>query len=1121
MDRGVSVTEQRLAEKLTILNDRGLGMLTRIYNIIKSCSDSKSKPGFLTDKALDPVIKTIVKKFPVTDSKSVQLQSVHSIQNEVIKGLSNYYYTFVDVMEFRDKTSELLTEIDASFLHFDITLNYDLTKTYLDLIVTYASLMMLVARVDDRKAVLGLFSHAFEMKNGRGEDSFPRLGSMIVEYENPLKKIAEQFVPHQQRVSTALHSVHEIYVRRNAAGEQWRQSQIVSIISAPLQMLNPVTSDVPPVEYLSLETIQKWILFGYTLCHQQLAMPGVTDMWKIALQDGYCITLFRDEVIMYHKEFQNLLDGMKGYNKRVKDIQDAATQALTTRGPIHKERRNYLRTALKEMSLILSDQPGLLGPKILVVLQALNMTKDEIMWLVRHACNSPPKGRKLNQEDYVDVKLPELLLVVEEIRGMIQKYVSVLQRYFVQYLCGFDVAVLKEVVQKISVCSDDISIIMTSFIEDLSQLNVKQVEAGDTFDFESLRLDWMRLQAYTSVRGAAPELKENRDLAVLMNNVAFHSKLVDAPERLLNEISDLSIFCFYPSFFEETFLKCVEDPNYSRYSIAFPMICGHFMSSCTGEFCPEERHVIGERSLSAVNLFLDCMAKEARNILSQLCPDHIQLNQQLWQLKAVRLMTELSADRKKDKNKKNVQSEFVPPGSESFRKTRESLTMLDRKLIALTEICRGITHTEAVPVWEHIFAPREYLSSQLEEFFTKSVVTMVQFDSVNQTIARPSDVLSNIKAMMATLRSLENYTGVDMARLFNHVLLQQTQSEDSQGAITITNMYTSWYLEDFLRNVVTDNIVFSPRRRSFVNKPGQAFRAEEYTDVKELQALAELLGAYGMKHMGQKMMQQIASQVGEIKKLVIENKDVLMSLRTSFDKPFQCMELIRRLKNMDNVLLRVTIVGVILTFRSLTQEALEMVLKKRVPFLMSSIVDFKEHFPHGNNDRPLVEEMATSAGLQCELDPVLCQALRVVKEKKPEEDSLVWTLFLVFVAVALPSLAYRDNAEYNADLEGHENNAHCMAASINRLAGALCANNGDNVEDRLREFLAVASSSLLKLGIEAEKDIKARESTYLLLDLIVKESPYLTMDVLESCFPYALLRNAYHEVYKRKLEVWL
>ena len=35
MDRIVSSIEQKLAEKLTILNDRGIGMLTRIYNIKK------------------------------------------------------------------------------------------------------------------------------------------------------------------------------------------------------------------------------------------------------------------------------------------------------------------------------------------------------------------------------------------------------------------------------------------------------------------------------------------------------------------------------------------------------------------------------------------------------------------------------------------------------------------------------------------------------------------------------------------------------------------------------------------------------------------------------------------------------------------------------------------------------------------------------------------------------------------------------------------------------------------------------------------------------------------------------------------------------------------------------
>ena len=37
-----------------------------------------------------------------------------------------------------------------------------------------------------------------------------------------------------------------------------------------------------------------------------------------------------------------------------------------TSGPLHRERRRYLRTALNELYLFLSDQPGLLGPKVSV-----------------------------------------------------------------------------------------------------------------------------------------------------------------------------------------------------------------------------------------------------------------------------------------------------------------------------------------------------------------------------------------------------------------------------------------------------------------------------------------------------------------------------------------------------------------------------------------------------------------------------------------------------------------------------------------------------------------------------------------------------------------------------------
>jgi len=42
-------------------------------------------------------------------------------------------------------------------------LNFELTKAYLELVVTYVTLMVLLSRVEDRKAVLGLFNAAHEM----------------------------------------------------------------------------------------------------------------------------------------------------------------------------------------------------------------------------------------------------------------------------------------------------------------------------------------------------------------------------------------------------------------------------------------------------------------------------------------------------------------------------------------------------------------------------------------------------------------------------------------------------------------------------------------------------------------------------------------------------------------------------------------------------------------------------------------------------------------------------------------------------------------------------------------------------------------------------------------------
>jgi NCK-associated protein 1 len=89
-------------------------------------------------------------------------------KNEILKSLLLYYNTFVDLLDFRDHVNDLLTTIDACQIQFDISINYDLTKNYLDLITTFVSLMILLSKVDDRKTVLGLYTIAHEMVNGQG-----------------------------------------------------------------------------------------------------------------------------------------------------------------------------------------------------------------------------------------------------------------------------------------------------------------------------------------------------------------------------------------------------------------------------------------------------------------------------------------------------------------------------------------------------------------------------------------------------------------------------------------------------------------------------------------------------------------------------------------------------------------------------------------------------------------------------------------------------------------------------------------------------------------------------------------------------------------------------------------
>ena len=218
----------------------------------------------------------------------------------------------------------------------------------------------------------------------------------------------------------------------------------------------------------------------------------------------------------------------------------------------------------------------------------------------------------------------------------------------------------------------------------------------------------------------------------------------------------------------------------------------HF-AQITNEFCPEEKIHIRERSLSVVNLFLDEMSKEAKNIITTICDEQCNLSDRLLPKHCAALIAEAVSKKKREK-KRNVQLTHERPGIESYRKTREDLSTMDKLHMALTELSYSINYTTSINVWEYSFAPREYLNQHLETRFARALAGMVMFSPETSEIAKPSELLTSVRAYMNVLQSVENYIHVDMTRIFNNVLLQQTQQTDSNGEPTIGGYKLKNYL---------------------------------------------------------------------------------------------------------------------------------------------------------------------------------------------------------------------------------------------------------------------------------------------------------------------------------------
>ncbi|KAM7541124.1 hypothetical protein Aperf_G00000035243 [Anoplocephala perfoliata] len=1217
-----SIKQPKVAERLSILNRRQLGVLSRLHFMKTTLADADTRHPFLPggDKAFDNAWKVLLKKFPTVDTRSISTLNIFCNQKEIYKQASLLYYNFVDVLEVKDNVLDLLQRINNAGIHLEITLNSDLTYLYLELITNYFAIMYFLTRIPDLKAILMLFNFLFEQANGKPEPNFARMAERFADpLEMLLKRLLEEFKPFASVLSVALASLNDFFVRRTVRAQNWRDSLFLNIFAEPSKITHTALSDQLACELLSYEVMERWVVFGFLLIGPSSG-EGEDSFARIrlALRNSYVVVLFRDEVIHVHGLltlfFESVWTG-KSSSKRLSDIKEAMSIAYSQAPGAHSDRRAYLRSSLRQLHSVLSDQPGLLGPKAFIVFWGLSYAADEICWLLRHSCNVPPK-KNINVDEFADVALPELLYYIEDLRHLVRRYATVIQRFHIQMLPSYDAPGLEEYLRpSINFLPMDEVEIFNGMLTQLREVeDILTSNSPRHCEFASLRLDWLRLQAILSAKDSPLPLTNCRRLAEHLHSTTFHTRLIDQIEDLLRQVSDLSVYYFYWNKLEEVFNHSLVYPSQLRYAGVFLSMPASFVNICH-EMCPRERFIIGRTAGNLTRRF-------CRKLVDSLCAaffTHLEevciLTEQLAPHKSVPWLIEEKLMKKKSaeddgtikKNKANAGppvNAIVTPGTESLRRNRIDQTSYDKTLFTLSQLCSALTFRRDLHAFEEVFDPRTVLQTDLQMRLFEYLRPILpaaptnpndKGDTDSLRLMRPSDMLRRARAVMEVLIDLEDLVRIDVVAVFSSVFEQHTQpsSDTSKNVSTLATYYSEWYADDFIQQAYAGHFVYSPLLRSFVTMSSPdvpRFRAEEYADLVELRALSELIGPVGMKYLDGRIIDQIGSRVDEVKKLVILNRPLLEELRGAFDDPVKTRKLAAQLQKVDMLLSYLREIGVGLAFLALCREALGDVVKLRTPFLVETVKSIRTHMRRQGKGKllppPVFDSDATLEGSEVEagtervtrllevqlltsnlctamgvttdgLDAGLCQLLRLsqrtsssmnggagpastIAEPPLNLQYHIACLFIVFVANALPQLAKVSGCAYQVNLAANEGNMHCIAYAVTTLMICMFSvlSPGD-LEERSTEFLALASSNLLRLGLETCSSLVSaaeisgtsdssassrhsnysnsatsgnRDSVYLLFDEIVRLSPVLTANLQEACFPYALIRSAYNHL---------
>ncbi|XP_021285978.1 protein NAP1 [Herrania umbratica] len=1032
------------------------------------------------------------KKFPEHFSK-LQLERVDKAGLDALgdsaeihlQSLEPWVQLLLDLMAFREQALRLILDLSSTVITLLPHQNSLILHAFMDLFCSFVRVNLLAEKLP-RKMMLQVYNllHAMS-RNDRDCDFYHRLVQFIDSYDPPLKGLQEDLNFVSPRIGEVLEAVGPI-IFLSTDTRKLRNEGFLS----PYHPRYPdiLTNSAHPMRAQDLANVtayREWVLLGYLVCPDELLRVTSIDIALVVLKENLVLTLFRDEYVLLHEDYQlyvlpRILESKKiaksGRTKQKeadleysvakqveKMISEVHEQALVSCDAIHRERRILLKQEIGRMVLFFTDQPSLLAPNIQMVFSALALAQCEVIWYFQHVgiASSKSKGARLVPVD-IDPNDPTigfLLDGMDHLCCLVRKYIAAIRGYALSYLssCAGRIRFLLGTPGMVALDLDaTLKTLFQQIVQHLENIPKPQGEniSAITCDLSEFRKDWLSiLMIVTSARSSInirhlekATVSTGKEGLLSEGNAAYNwSRCVDELESQLSKHGSLNKLYFYHQHLTAVFRNTMFGPEgRPQHCCAWLGVAGSF-PECASPIVPEEVTKIGRDAVLYVESLIESIMGGLEGLIN------ILDSEGGFGALEMQLLPEQAASYLNNASRVSIPSAKSPkgavgyplPGHESYPENNNSIKMLEAAMQRLTNLCSVLNDMEPICVLNHVFVLREYMRECILGNFRRRLLSVLKTDN---DLQRPSILESLIRRHMNIVHLAEQHISMDLTQGIREVLLSETFSGPisslhvfdkpaEQHTGSATEVVCNWYIENIVKDMSGAGILFTPMHKCFKStRPVGGYFAESVTDLRELQAFVRIFGGYGVDRLDRMMKEHTAALLNCIDTSLRSNRELLEAVAGSMHSAdrIEREACLKQIVDLDTIIGFCIEAGQALAFDKLLAEAAGAVLEEGAPLIYSLLAGVVKHIPQEIPEKREIRRMrgvANSVALAGDHDS---EWVRSILEEVGGANDGSWSLLPYLFATFMTSNIWNTTG-FNVDTGGFNNNIHGLARCISAV----------------------------------------------------------------------------------------